>query len=162
MELPICISSKLILRAAMQVKGSWTDKLLDSCAVSRLRIINVCSSLHYYIYNKMVRYISILKKKIQLQSYDGSLSQTLIYTALLLYNFFDIFMLMYFGNRIKFSGDRLSYCLFECNWIKQTSLCKNCIIILLEVLKRQHELIIGKIYRLKLETFSSVSVYLLF
>ena len=75
----------------------------------------------------------------------------------LIYNCFDIFVLMYLGNEIKLSSHRLSYCLFESNWIEQSPTCKRYIIIMTEVLKEPHEMIIGKLYPLNLKTFSSVS-----
>jgi len=80
-----------------------------------------------------------------------------IYISLLMYNLFDIFMVMYFGNEIKVSRSRLSYCFFESNWIEQSALYKQCVIIIMEVLKQPQELVILKLYPLNLKTFSSVS-----
>lgn len=64
---------------------------------------------------------------------------------------------MYLGNELKCSSHRLSYCLFESDWIGQSQLCQKSIIILAEALKQLHELIIGKIYPLNLKTFSTAS-----
>lgn len=76
---------------------------------------------------------------------------------MILYNFFDILVVMYLGNEMILSSDRLSYCLFESNWIEQTHLCKKDIVVMTEVLKKPKELLIGKLYPLNLNTFSSVS-----
>lgn len=66
-------------------------------------------------------------------------------------------MIMFFGNEIKFSSHRLSYCLFESNWIEQSESNKKLILILTEVLQRSHNIIVGKLYPLNLETFTSVN-----
>lgn len=75
---------------------------------------------------------------------------------MLVYNLFDISVVMYLGNEIKLASDRVSYSLFETDWIEQTLLCKKYIIIMTEVLKKPQELIIGKLYPLNLQTFTSV------
>lgn len=77
--------------------------------------------------------------------------------ATLIYNVFDVFVVMHYGNKIKISSDRLTYCLFESNWVEQSPSYKKCIIMFLEVLKKPHELLIGKLYPLNLQTFTSVS-----
>ncbi len=78
------------------------------------------------------------------------------YCSALAYSIFDIFMVMYLGNEIKLSSDEMSQCVYESNWIEQTQKCKKCIIILTERLKRPQELIVGKLYQLNLQTFTSV------
>ena len=72
------------------------------------------------------------------------------------YSFFDIFVLMYLGNEIKFFSGRLTYCLYESNWIEQTESCKKCIVIMAEGLKKPKELKVGRIYPLNMMTFTSV------
>src|ERR1700743_2454822 len=79
-----------------------------------------------------------------------------MFVAYLIYMTFDIFVIMYLGSEIKFSSDRLSYCLFESNWIEQSQKCKKCIIILAEMLQQPHELVIVT-YQLNLETFTTVN-----
>lgn len=79
-----------------------------------------------------------------------------IYYFVLLYNIFDIFMVMYFGNEIKLFSGRLSYCLFKSNWMEQSQLCKKSIIIFGERLKQTNQLVILKIYPLTLEIFTRV------
>lgn len=69
-------------------------------------------------------------------------------------------MVMNFGNEIKISSDRLSYCLFESNWIDQSMENKKCIIILTEILKQPNQLIVCKLYPLDLKLFSAVSFFL--
>lgn len=75
----------------------------------------------------------------------------------MIYNTFDIFMLMYFGNEIKLESDRFSYCLFESSWIDQPKVIKDNMIILTEILKQPQQLIICKLYPMNLGTFTSVS-----
>lgn len=64
---------------------------------------------------------------------------------------------MYLGNELKCYSDRLTYCLFESNWIGQSQLCKKSIIILAEALQQPHELTVGKVYPLNLQTFTKAS-----
>lgn len=68
-------------------------------------------------------------------------------------------MVMFCGNEIKVSSDRLSYCLYECNWLERSKVCKNTIITLTEALKQPKELVVGKLYPLNLNTFTSVSCF---
>lgn len=63
---------------------------------------------------------------------------------------------MHYGNGIKLSSDRLTYSLFESNWMEQTKSVKKCMIIFSEVLKLPHELQIGKLYPLNIQTFTAV------
>lgn len=86
---------------------------------------------------------------------------TVTYFSTGMYNIFDIFIVMYFGNEIKLSSNRLSYCLFESNWTGQSKSYQKTIIILGEVLKQPHQLLISKLYPLNLETFTSVSLRLI-
>lgn len=83
----------------------------------------------------------------------------LIYVAVLLFNVFDIFMIMYFGNEIKLASDRLSYCLFECDWIEQSQSNKRSIILFGELLYQPHQMVILTLYPLTLETFTRVSLH---
>lgn len=89
-------------------------------------------------------------------SYEN-LFQSSMYAILLFFFSFDIFMVMYFGNEIELSSDRLSYCLFESDWFEQSRVCKKCIIMLAELLKRPHALVVGRLYPLNLDIFTSVS-----
>lgn len=74
----------------------------------------------------------------------------------LMYNIADIFMITYFGNEIMLSSDRLSYSLFESNWIEQPQSNKKLVIIFGEYLKKPCELVVGKVYPLTLVTFTRV------
>lgn len=93
----------------------------------------------------------------EFQNSHESFFQIFFYITLLVYFIFDMFMTMYFGNEIKLSSNRLSYCLFECNWIDQSHSCKKCFIILTEFIRRPHEMIIGGLYPLNLQTYTRVS-----
>lgn len=70
-------------------------------------------------------------------------------------------MVTYLGNQIKLSSNRLSYCLFQSNWIEQSKPTRKCIITLTEVLKQPQVLVIWKLYPLDLQTFTSVSLSLI-
>lgn len=64
--------------------------------------------------------------------------------------------MMYLGNEIERQRQSLSYCLYESNWIEQTQLSKNYVVILAEVLRQPKQLIIAKLYPLNLKTFTAV------
>ncbi len=79
-----------------------------------------------------------------------------IYIVILFYNISEIFMINYFGDEIMLSSTRVLYCLFESDWFEQPQTTIKCIIIFGEYLKQPHEIIIGKLYPLTLETFTRV------
>ncbi|KAG4068226.1 hypothetical protein HA402_011949, partial [Bradysia odoriphaga] len=87
-------------------------------------------------------------------SSDSTPFEYVIYMTSLMYNFFDIYMVAYFGNEIKLESSKLSYSLFGSNWCDQSHTSKKCICILMEVLKRPEQLTIG-IYLLDLEIFTN-------
>ncbi|XP_037039739.1 putative odorant receptor 71a [Bradysia coprophila] len=76
----------------------------------------------------------------------------------------ELFMITYLGNEILLSSSHLTYSLFESEWIGQPHSTIKCIIIFGEYLKRSHEMLIGKLYPLTLETFTRIlkSSYSLF
>ena len=80
-----------------------------------------------------------------------------MHIGLLIYNLFDISMVMYFGNEITLSSDQLSYSLFESNWLDQPISTRKIVIIFGERLKKPYVLIVAKLYALTLETFIRVS-----
>nr|QGW45433.1 odorant receptor 60 [Bradysia odoriphaga] len=81
--------------------------------------------------------------------------QTEYYVAELLYGIFDVFLVMYLANDITVASDRLSYCLFESNWIEQTESCKKYVVIMGEVLKKPQQLMV-LIYPMNLATFMRI------
>ncbi len=89
---------------------------------------------------------------------DDNILFSMTYLAAVLYNLFDIFMIAYFGNEIELSSARLSYCLFESNWIGQSESFKSCVVVLTELLKRPQRLVIVKVYPLNLVTFTAVGL----
>ncbi|XP_037032261.1 odorant receptor 94a-like [Bradysia coprophila] len=84
-----------------------------------------------------------------------SVFQTQLFVSCLLYGLLEIFLVMYLANEITVASDRLSYCLFESNWIEQTESCKKYVLIMGEVLKQPQQLVI-LIYPMNLETFVKV------
>ncbi|XP_037037390.1 putative odorant receptor 71a [Bradysia coprophila] len=81
--------------------------------------------------------------------------QVELYVAVLFYEFFDIFLVMYLANDITLASDRLSYYLFESNWIEQTESCKKYVVIMGEVLKQPQQLVV-LIYPMNVETFMTI------
>ncbi len=79
-----------------------------------------------------------------------------IYIILAMYAFFEIFLLMYLANEITLESDRLSYCLFESNWIDQPEHTRKCVIIMCEMVKSPQKLVVF-IYPMNLDKFTSVS-----
>lgn len=81
----------------------------------------------------------------------------MINVYLFIYNIFDIFMVMHFGNEIKTSHDNLSNCLYNSDWLDQPIQLKKLIIIFMIILTKEEELMIAKLFPLNLATFTSVS-----
>lgn len=92
-----------------------------------------------------------------LQTSGDTLFQYMVYFLVMTYQFFDIFMITYYGNEIMFLSGNLSLCLFKSNWMDQSEKCKRSLIILMEVLKQPQVLVIGKLYPLDLEIFTNVN-----
>nr|QGW45383.1 odorant receptor 10 [Bradysia odoriphaga] len=86
----------------------------------------------------------------------GNTVERLCHIFNLVYNTSEIFMITFFGNEILVSSDRLSYCLFESNFVNQTESVKKLIIIFGEYLKQPHQLTICNLYPLTLETFTRI------
>ncbi|XP_037025860.1 odorant receptor 23a-like [Bradysia coprophila] len=86
----------------------------------------------------------------------SSRTERLCHVFNLSYNISEIFMITLFGNEILVASDRLSYCLFESNFVGQTISVKKRIIIFTEYLKQPQRLMIGNLYPLTLETFTMV------
>ncbi|XP_037032908.1 odorant receptor 94b-like [Bradysia coprophila] len=93
-----------------------------------------------------------------------NVSAQLVLLAILLYSVFDVFMLTYFGNEIKMSSDRFTYCLFKSNWIEMPQSTKKSVLIFGEILIRPYEILVFKIFPLSLETFTRIlkSAYSMF
>ncbi len=104
---------------------------------------------------KVSRYILRSLKNL-LQSSATNPIEYGVYLTSLLYCLFDIFMVTFFGNEIKLTSENLSYKLFACNWMDQSEGSKKYILILMEVLKRPQQLVIG-IFPLDLDIFTTVS-----
>nr|QGW45408.1 odorant receptor 35 [Bradysia odoriphaga] len=79
--------------------------------------------------------------------------ERMVHLYALFYHISELFMITYFGNEIMLSSSRLSYKLFESNWADQPESTKKVIIIFGEYLKQPHEVFIGKLFPLTLETF---------
>lgn len=80
---------------------------------------------------------------------------------MLLYNIFDIFMITHYGDEIKLASDRLSYRLYESNWIDRSQLVQKSVLIFGDFLMRPKQLIVLKLFPLSMETFTDVSFFYL-
>lgn len=92
----------------------------------------------------------------QLQDVSSNTAERLCHVFSMSYNISEIFMITFFGNEIMVSSDRLSYCLFESDFVDRSVQLKKRIIIFAEYLKQPHQLMIAKLYPLTLETFTRV------
>lgn len=66
-------------------------------------------------------------------------------------------MIMFYGNEIKLADDRLSYRLYESDWIDRSMAMKRNVLIFGELLMQPRELIVLGLYPLSLETFKKVN-----
>nr|QGW45412.1 odorant receptor 39 [Bradysia odoriphaga] len=82
--------------------------------------------------------------------------QILIFAIILIYAIFEILVVMYLANNIHVTSAKLSYCLFESNWIGQPTASIKCIIILGEVIRQPQQLVILKVVPVDLDTFSVI------
>ncbi|XP_037039747.1 odorant receptor Or2-like [Bradysia coprophila] len=83
--------------------------------------------------------------------------ERIVHVYTFFYNIAELFMITYFGNEIMLSSSHLMYSLFECDWIGQPHSTIKCIITFGEYLKQSHEILIGKLYPLTLETFTRIT-----
>ncbi|XP_037033155.1 putative odorant receptor 71a [Bradysia coprophila] len=90
--------------------------------------------------------------------------EQIIQIVVLVYSIFDIFMITYFGNHILSESERLSYYLFESEWVNQQLSTKKIVLLFAEFLNEPRQLVILKIYPLTLETFKRImnSAYSMF
>ncbi len=130
---------------------------------------DVCGSIDYgrfgYLYIhlqscnglfKFIVYNLSISVKIHLQVRGDNFFQFFVFLVSMLYCSFDIFMILYFGNEIKLGSDRLSYHLFESDWMDRPQSIKRNVIIFGEFLMQPTQLIVLKLYPLTLETFTRV------
>lgn len=74
----------------------------------------------------------------------------------MVYNIFDIFMIMFYGNEIMVASDRLSYYLYESNWIDRSQSIKKNVLMFGELLMQPHMLVVMNTFPLTLKTFMKV------
>ncbi|XP_037041156.1 odorant receptor 94b-like isoform X3 [Bradysia coprophila] len=139
------IKGHLYLREIIDEVESFLSKLfLLQFAISA---VCICSAIYCLAFDISVNFV-----------------QRLVQIYAFLYVIAELFMITYFGNDIKLYSSRLTYSLFECNWVEQPLATKKCILVFGEYLKRSHEVLIGKLYPLTLDTFVRIlnSSYTLF
>lgn len=68
-------------------------------------------------------------------------------------------MIMNYGNEIETAHSNLSNCLYNSNWLDQPIQLKKAKLIFMTMLTEPKELVIGKLFPLNLETFTSVSAF---
>ncbi|XP_037039744.1 putative odorant receptor 71a [Bradysia coprophila] len=90
--------------------------------------------------------------------------ERVVHIYMFFYHTAELFMITYFGNEILVTSGRLSFSLFEADWVDQPPSTTKCIIIFGEYLRQSHQLLIGRLYPLTLETFTRIlkSSYSLF
>nr|QGW45386.1 odorant receptor 13 [Bradysia odoriphaga] len=144
-DLRVAIDTQLHLKELIDELASFASNLfLIKFGTSGMSICGSVYSLAYYVSDVSV--------------------ETLYHIYTIFYYVFELFMITYFGNEIMLCNSRLSYSLFESDWIEQPQLTQKCIIIFREYLKQPQVLVIGKLYPLTLESFTRIlnSAYSLF
>lgn len=118
----------------------------------------ICGAIYCLAFvNQFIFYISSHSLH-NLQNAGDNLIALIFNFLAFLYNISEIFVITYFGNDIKLSSNRLSYCLFQSDWTGQPQSTQKNIVIFGEYLKHPHEIKIGKLYPLTLETFRRVCI----
>lgn len=82
--------------------------------------------------------------------------QIIVHIALIGYYIFDIFLTMYFGNLITLKSEDLNWSLYQSNWPQQSLKFRRIAMILFERLRNPTIILVGKLFPLSLDTFSSV------
>ncbi|XP_037037050.1 odorant receptor 94b-like [Bradysia coprophila] len=138
-ELVASIESYLHLRGLIDELESFLSKLfLLQFATSALCI---CASIYCLAFDVSVNFV-----------------ERGIHVYTLFYHTAELFMITYLGNEIMLSSSWLKYSLFESEFVGQPHSTKRCILVFGEYLKQPHEMLIGKLYPLTLETFTRVRV----
>lgn len=73
---------------------------------------------------------------------------------------YEIFMLMYFGNEVLLSSEKLLTSVYESNWMDLSMRYRKMALTLMERLKREEEMTIAKIFPLNLKMMTSVTIYI--
>lgn len=121
---------------------------------------SLCFGLREWLAMKLVSLSYRCNNPHSLQSSNDNVFQIPIFTAILIYGIFDIFLAMYLANDIDVASDKLSYRLFESGWIGQPKSCIKCLLILGETVRHSQQLVILKIYPMNLETFIVVRTWM--
>ncbi len=115
----------------------------------------ICGSIYSLIFVSR-RVLKFYESWFPIQNSSDDVIIQGFFILFIIYSLFDTFIVMLLGNKIMESSDRLSYCLFESDWISQSPKCKKCIVIMAEALKKPQEIIVCKLYPLNLQTFTAV------
>lgn len=141
----------------------WTDKLgsfLSKLFVVQLATSSLCLCCSIYclafVSGIFRPFLGSLKFTSIFQIQGDNLIERLIYILLLIYNTFDIFMIMYFGNEITLASDRLSYALFESDWVDRSQSIKKKVFMFGEFLVKPQQMVLLQLYPLTLDTFTRV------
>jgi len=71
---------------------------------------------------------------------------------------FEIFVLIYYGNEIALASDQLSFRVYESNWMCMPIKCRKLMIIIMEQWRKPQELIVGKIFPMRIKLLTSVNM----
>lgn len=69
---------------------------------------------------------------------------------------YEIFVIIYFANEITLQSNRLSYCIYASNWPCMSTKFGKLVIIIGEKWKKPIELVVGKIFRMRINLITSV------
>lgn len=123
--------------------------------------MSICTSIYSMIFVSLSTHSMVLEnrfcKPTFLQIRGENWIELFIYVSWLLFNIFDIFMIMHYGNEIKFASSHLPYHLYESNWIDRSQSIRHKIVIFNEMLLQPHQLFVLDIFSLTLQTFMRVS-----
>lgn len=72
-----------------------------------------------------------------------------------------IFMLCYFGNEIIIKSNSLSMCIYNSNWTNFNLHYRKIMLVFMERLKKHSQVLVGKLFPLNLDTFTSVWYFFL-
>ena len=92
-----------------------------------------------------------------LQNTGDNLIAIFVNASLIFYNVFSIYGIMFFGNEVLLESGKLSYCIYQSNWISRAQSIKKFIMAFTELVRNPIKVSVLKLYPLTLVTFGQVS-----
>lgn len=72
---------------------------------------------------------------------------------------FEIYAVIFYADEIAITSNRLSYCIYDSNWTCMSIECQKLIIIISEKWKKPQELIVGKVFAMRMSILTSVCIH---